>query len=149
MQFGKPLLFASSMFLAMTSTAALGAPRFHRGPTSPHLFRSRSQTAKPQPKKTAHIEAERASEIQTALIRTGYLTAPATGIWDAQTQAAMEKLQADNGWQTKLVPDARAIIKLGLGSGHASPSEFSKAPLESGDGVPSPAEVPAALPTDH
>ena len=29
----------------------------------------------------------------------------------------MEKLQADNGWQTKLVPDARAIIKLGLGPG--------------------------------
>jgi hypothetical protein len=28
----------------------------------------------------------------------------------------MEKLQADNGWQTKLVPDSRAIIKLGLGS---------------------------------
>jgi hypothetical protein len=31
------------------------------------------------------------------------------------TQAAMQKLQADNGWQTKLVPDSRAIIKLGLG----------------------------------
>jgi hypothetical protein len=27
----------------------------------------------------------------------------------------MQKLQADNGWQTKLVPDSRAIIKLGLG----------------------------------
>jgi hypothetical protein len=31
----------------------------------------------------------------------------------------MEKLQADNGWQTKLVPDSRAIIKLGLGSSTA------------------------------
>jgi hypothetical protein len=27
----------------------------------------------------------------------------------------MGKLQADNGWQTKLVPDSRALIKLGLG----------------------------------
>jgi hypothetical protein len=27
----------------------------------------------------------------------------------------MEKLQADNGWQTRIVPDSRAIIKLGLG----------------------------------
>jgi hypothetical protein len=27
----------------------------------------------------------------------------------------MQKYQADNGWQTKLVPDSRAIIKLGLG----------------------------------
>jgi hypothetical protein len=32
----------------------------------------------------------------------------------------MEKLQADNGWQTKLVPDSRAIIKLGLGPSTAS-----------------------------
>jgi hypothetical protein len=32
----------------------------------------------------------------------------------------MEKLQGDNGWQTKLVPDSRAIIKLGLGSSTAS-----------------------------
>jgi hypothetical protein len=27
----------------------------------------------------------------------------------------MQKFQADNGWQTKLIPDSRAIIKLGLG----------------------------------
>jgi hypothetical protein len=27
----------------------------------------------------------------------------------------MQKFQSDNGWQTKLVPDSRAIIKLGLG----------------------------------
>ncbi len=27
----------------------------------------------------------------------------------------MQKFQEDNGWQTKLIPDSRAIIKLGLG----------------------------------
>jgi len=27
----------------------------------------------------------------------------------------MERYQADNGWQTKVVPDSRALIKLGLG----------------------------------
>ena len=27
----------------------------------------------------------------------------------------MQKLQADNGWQTKMIPDSRALIKLGLG----------------------------------
>ena len=32
----------------------------------------------------------------------------------------MEKLQADNGWQTKLVPDSRALIKLGLGPSSAA-----------------------------
>jgi peptidoglycan hydrolase-like protein with peptidoglycan-binding domain len=61
------------------------------------------------------MEPERATQIQTALIKAGYMTGTPTGVWDAQSQAAMEKLQADNGWQTKLVPDSRAIIKLGLG----------------------------------
>ena len=37
---------------------------------------------------------------------------------DGQSEAAMQKLQADNGWQTKLIPDSRAIIKLGLGPNH-------------------------------
>jgi hypothetical protein len=61
------------------------------------------------------MEPERATQIQTALIKAGYMTGTPTGVWDAQSQAAMEKLQADNGWQTKIVPDSRAIIKLGLG----------------------------------
>jgi hypothetical protein len=34
----------------------------------------------------------------------------------------MEKLQADNGWQTKIVPDSRAIIKLGLGPNNTTAS---------------------------
>jgi len=69
----------------------------------------------------AHHEAavnmppERATEIQTALIKQGYLTGEPTGAWDSQTISAMEKLQADNGWQSKITPDARALIKLGLG----------------------------------
>ena len=27
----------------------------------------------------------------------------------------MQRYQSDHGWQTKLIPDSRAIIKLGLG----------------------------------
>ena len=61
------------------------------------------------------IPSERATEIQAALIQHGYLTGEPSGAWDTQTAAAMEKLQADNGWQTKVTPDARALIKLGLG----------------------------------
>jgi hypothetical protein len=49
------------------------------------------------------------------LIKSGYMTGEPSGEWDATTQSAMQKLQAANGWQTKLVPDSRAIIKLGLG----------------------------------
>lgn len=67
--------------------------------------------------KTAAVAmpAERATQIQTALIKQGYLTGTPTGTWDVQTISAMQKLQSDNGWQSKLTPDSRALIKLGLG----------------------------------
>jgi hypothetical protein len=63
----------------------------------------------------APMGTERATQIQTALIKSGYLSGEPTGTWDAQSMAAMQKLQSDNGWQTKIVPDSRALIKLGLG----------------------------------
>ena len=67
------------------------------------------------------IEDDRATQIQTALIKAGYLSGSPSGHWDAGSIAAMTKVQADNGWQTKLVPDSRALIKLGLGPSTASP----------------------------
>jgi peptidoglycan hydrolase-like protein with peptidoglycan-binding domain len=66
------------------------------------------------------IQEERAREIQQALIREKYLAGEATGVWDARTQTAMQKFQADNGWQTKVLPDSRALIKLGLGPDHSN-----------------------------
>ena len=66
------------------------------------------------------INAERATEIQQALIREKYLTGEPTGEWDARTQAALIKYQGDNGWQTKVVPDSRALIKLGLGPNYSA-----------------------------
>lgn len=64
------------------------------------------------------ITGDRAREIQEALIRERYLDGQPTGIWDARTTAAMRKFQADQGWQSKVVPDSRALIKLGLGPSH-------------------------------
>jgi peptidoglycan hydrolase-like protein with peptidoglycan-binding domain len=66
------------------------------------------------------IEPARVTEIQQALIREHYLTAEATGRWDATTESAMQKYQADQGWQTKLMPDSRALKKLGLGPDYSS-----------------------------
>src|SRR5690349_13088753 len=66
------------------------------------------------------INSERAMEIQQALIRENYLSGEPTGAWDARTQAALVKYQGDHGWQTKVVPDSRAIIKLGLGPNYSS-----------------------------
>jgi peptidoglycan hydrolase-like protein with peptidoglycan-binding domain len=66
------------------------------------------------------IDAARATEIQQALIRQKYLDGQPSGKWDARTEAAMARYQADNGWQSKVTPDSRAIIKLGLGPNHQS-----------------------------
>ncbi|MGD0507507.1 MAG: peptidoglycan-binding domain-containing protein [Terriglobales bacterium] len=64
------------------------------------------------------IDSERAREIQTALIREHYMQGQPSGTWDSATQAAMQRYQADHGWQSKTTPDARALIKLGLGPSH-------------------------------
>jgi hypothetical protein len=66
------------------------------------------------------IEPARVTQIQQALIREHYLTTEADGKWDATTEAAMQKYQADQGWQTKLMPDSRALKKLGLGPDYSS-----------------------------
>ena len=82
------------------------------------------------------INSERATEIQQALIRQNYLTGEPTGEWDARTQAAWIKYQGDNGWQTKVVPDSRALIKLGLGPNYS-------AELLNGPPKASPAATPS------
>jgi hypothetical protein len=82
------------------------------------------------------INSERATEIQQALIRQNYLTGEPTGEWDARTQAALIKYQGDNGWQTKVVPDSRALIKLGLGPNYS-------AELLNGPPKASPAATPS------
>jgi hypothetical protein len=64
------------------------------------------------------VDPQRATEIQEALIREHYLKGTPSGRWDDATQAAMQRYQGANGWQTKTVPDARALIKLGLGPSH-------------------------------
>lgn len=65
------------------------------------------------------IESARVREIQEALIRENYLSGQPTGLWDSRSKSAMTRYQADNGWQSKVVPDSRALIKLGLGPDHA------------------------------
>jgi hypothetical protein len=64
------------------------------------------------------IDSQRALQIQQALIREHYLSGKPSGVWDSASQAAMQKYQADNGWQSKTTPDSRALIKLGLGPDH-------------------------------
>ncbi len=74
---------------------------------------SKSHSAKKRGQKA--IDSDRAREIQEALIKQHYRQGTASGPWDAPTEAALRKFQGDQGWQTKTVPDSRALIKLGLG----------------------------------
>ena len=64
------------------------------------------------------IDSQRAQSIQEALIREHYLNGQATGTWNQASEDAMRRYQGDHGWQSKTVPDARALIKLGLGPSH-------------------------------
>ena len=60
------------------------------------------------------IPAERATEIQNALIKRGYLDGPPSGQWDDKTQDAMREFQADNGIQANGQPSAHSLKKLGV-----------------------------------
>jgi peptidoglycan hydrolase-like protein with peptidoglycan-binding domain len=112
MKFGKA--FLSSVLLLSASLPGLASTHARRGPTSPKLFNKRAKSGT-KPAAQRGIDDTRATQIQTSLIKSGYLSGEASGHWDAGTEAAMQKFQSDNGWQTKLIPDSRAIIKLGLG----------------------------------
>jgi hypothetical protein len=74
----------------------------------------RKTTARGQQK----IDPERAQAIQEALIREHYLSGEAAGTWNQSSEEAMRRYQADHGWQSKTVPDSRALISLGLGPSH-------------------------------
>ncbi|MGH9616167.1 MAG: peptidoglycan-binding domain-containing protein [Acidobacteriaceae bacterium] len=89
------------------------------------------------------MDSERATEIQQALIQAHYLNGSPTGKWDAETQAAMVKYQTDNGWQSKITPDSRALIKLGLGPKQDA-GEYAATPA----GISEISKPPAAAPTD-
>ena len=125
----------SLLVVAALSASPVFANRTHRAPTAGHQKSSHKSKKSHVPQGQRGIDSERATEIQTALIREKYLTGTPSGQWDSQTESAMLKYQADHGWQTKLTPDSRAIIMLGLGPTHKT--DASQA------GVKSPAALPA------
>lgn len=151
---------ASLAFLLAASIAAASAfatpthkkttsPRARSARTSAHTAKASSKSRKGSKSRRTKlrgqqgIDSSRASEIQQALIREHYLTGEPTGQWDSATISAMQKFQGDQGWQTKLTPDSRALKKLGLGPDYsnainASGSSFA-APKQPGQLPPSQA----------
>lgn len=92
------------------SNAAVAAHN-NKGKRSSSRKNSKRKTARGQQK----IEPERAEAIQEALIREHYMNGEPAGTWNEASEAAMRRYQADHGWQSKTVPDSRALISLGLG----------------------------------
>jgi peptidoglycan hydrolase-like protein with peptidoglycan-binding domain len=114
-------------FAALLMATPAFATRTHRATshatTTKSVHTHSSHRSAPKPRRVRgqqSIEPDRVTEIQQALIRSGYLHKDADGQWDATTQAAMQKYQADQGWQTKLMPDSRALKKLGLGPDYSN-----------------------------
>ncbi len=118
----------SSAAKSESSTAKKTSPRRHSTTSSSAASSKSSRTTtsssskkRSTRKKSAKlrgqqkIDSERAQAIQEALIREHYLTGDATGTWNQASEEAMRRYQADHGWQSKTVPDSRALISLGLG----------------------------------
>jgi peptidoglycan hydrolase-like protein with peptidoglycan-binding domain len=123
------MVFSRTTAAFLISAAFIAPPAFatnvHRSPTSGQtgthkLTQSKRKPSSRRPRGQQAIAPERVTQIQQALIREHYLTGAADGKWDATTVAAMQKYQADHGWQTKLMPDSRALLKLGLGPDYST-----------------------------
>jgi Putative peptidoglycan binding domain len=123
------LVFGVSLILAVvtsatTSTTSKPKPK-HPQTSKTHATSSSKHSSKHSTTKSASkshgqrgIDQERTLAIQSALVQQHYLSGEPSGVWDQSTKDALTKYQADNGWQTKLTPDSRALIKLGLGPDH-------------------------------
>ncbi len=143
------------IFAALVALPAF-ASHIHRSPTSGQTGSSHKPA---HAKLTTHrargqqaIDPERATKIQQALIREHYMSGDASGRWDESTVSAMQKYQADHGWQTKLTPDARALKNLGLGpdysgainakgSNFAAPPPVSTIPSDQAEGFATASRV--------
>ncbi len=143
-------LIAAALILLATSVPATlpAAPSSSAKASSSHrvAHSGASKTSKGKkrhsrkPRGQQAIDPDRVSQIQAALVKAHYLKLEPNGQWDSTTVAAMQKYQADNNWQTKLMPDSRALIKLGLGP------DYSKAVNANGSNFVSSAAQPPAEP---
>ena len=111
-------LTAACLSLALLVPGLAQAKTQKSGKSKSSHAAKRSAKSK-KPRGQAAMNSERVREIQAALIREKYMSGEPNGVWDTRSKTAMQKFQADQGWQSKVVPDSRALIKLGLGPDHA------------------------------
>lgn len=127
--------------------------------------RGKGRKAKPR-RSTAYtrlarmqMDPARVESIQQALISAGEFHGEPTGQWDSATRGAMARYQAANGFGVTGLPDAKSLMKLGLGP-HPLPPELNAtraAPASHPDASPAsamsdqsvaPSDKPAPTPAD-
>jgi len=108
------LISASSLHASTKVSSKHKKSTTHSKSSSKHVKRSRHKGSWKRHGQQA-VDLRRTQQIQEALVRQHYLDGEPSGAWDSKTQEALRRYQAANGWQSKVVPDSRALIKLGLG----------------------------------
>jgi hypothetical protein len=141
--------FRACQAMLLLSTLAISpvfGSRTHSAASTSHTRAISSKKGKKKQVSKLHgqraIDSDRAAEIQSALIKQKYLNGEPSHQWDSQTQVAMRQYQSDHGWQTKLTPDSRALISLGLGPQHTAAPIVARtaAPVETSAQGAEPAE---------
>ena len=138
--------FIAVPVLAATTTTHKKSSTAHSNTSNTKAHTTKTSSKSHKTSKSSHkkshgqqgIDSSRATEIQQALIRQHYLSGEPSGQWDGATVAAMQKFQSDQGWQTKLMPDSRALKKLGLGP------DYSNAINANGSSFADPKSTPDA-----
>jgi peptidoglycan hydrolase-like protein with peptidoglycan-binding domain len=172
-----PLIAATLMFLCALSAnvaaqATAGQASSSSSSTKPVTHKKKHHSLKRQPAQKAPT-ADRISEIQSALARKGYYQGEPNGKWDANTVAALQKFQSENGIDSGGKLDAPTLQKLGLGSDIAgvsapkraappsccsmnpdAPSTQTSAPVANSavaenSSTPGAASAPSSKPTEH
>jgi peptidoglycan hydrolase-like protein with peptidoglycan-binding domain len=82
-----------------------------------------------------HPGTDRVTAIQQKLAETGYLKEQPNGQWDDQTREAMRRYQEDNGFPATGLPEAKSLMKLGLGP-HPLPPELDRSQTQAADTSP-------------
>ena len=79
-----------------------------------------------------HLESARIKEIQEALANSGFFHKEPTGEWDSATRHAMQQYQEANGFPVTGLPEAKPLMKLGLGPHPLPPGLQPPVPANAG-----------------
>jgi len=113
-----------------------------------HLSARAARAAERRRRARLRPEPERIEQIQQALAQAGYFNGQPNGLWNDQTREAMRHYQTDHGFPATGLPEAKSLMKLGLGP-HPLPADVDTTPgaKASGDTVSSTPAAPTTSDT--